>query len=86
MFTTYVIQNLNQKRYIGQTENFKDRLRIHNDISPTKAKFHRATYKKGPWKILFKKDFETRREARTFEKYLKTGAGRNWLERVRRGE
>jgi len=59
---------------------------MHNDTSPAKAKFHRTTYRKGPWKILFTKNFDSRKKATNFEKFLKTGSGREWLERVRRGE
>ena len=66
---------------------------MHNDTSPQKAKFHKTTYKKGPWRLVFKKDFLSRSEALKFEKFLKTGKGREYLkklnnfhERARRGE
>lgn len=85
MFTVYKLINPKGKYYIGQSNDFDDRLRMHNDISPEKAKFHRTTYKKGPWKLVFKKDFKNRKESLEFEKFLKTGAGREWLERARLG-
>ena len=81
MFTTYVLYNPSDKHYTGQTDSLNDRLAMHNDTSPAKAKFHRTTYKKGPWKILFKKEFKTRKEATEFEKFLKTGNGRDWLKK-----
>ncbi len=82
MFFVYIIENAIGKRYTGSTSNLMDRLTMHNDTTKEKAKFHRTTYKKGPWKIIFQKQCETRKEALDFEKYLKTGAGR---ERARRG-
>ena len=85
MFVTYVIENTKKKRYTGSTNNLEERLLFHNDLSREKAKFHRTTYKKGPWKIIFSKEFKSRNEALNFEKYLKTGVGRNWLERARHG-
>ena len=85
MFYTYVIENEKQKKYTGSTQDILDRLKMHNDTSPEKARFHRTTYKKGPWAIIFTKEFKTRSEALKFEKFLKTGAGRDWLERTRRG-
>jgi putative endonuclease len=86
MYTTYVLENPTKKRYTGSTNDLRERLEMHNNLSPEKAKFHRTTYKKGPWKIVFRRDFDTRRKALKFEKYLKTGSGREWLERTRRGE
>ena len=85
MYETYVLENSLGKRYTGCTESLSERLLMHNDISLEKAKFHRTTYKKGPWLVVFRKEFETRIEALKFERFLKTGAGRDWLERARRG-
>lgn len=79
MFFTYVLENSNAKRYIGSTNNLEKRLFFHNDISPERAKFHKTTYKKGPWKVIFEKEFNTRLEALKFERFLKTGKGREWL-------
>jgi putative endonuclease len=86
MFSAYVLENSNKKRYTGSTSNLKERLFFHNDVSLEKAKFHRTTYKKGPWSVIFEKKFESRSEALKFERFLKTGAGRNWLERARHSE
>jgi putative endonuclease len=86
MYITYVIKNNKNKKYTGSTENLEDRLKMHNDTDSKKAKFHRTTYKKGPWEVAFKEDFDSRKEALNFEKFLKTGSGRDWLERARRGD
>ncbi len=58
---------------------------MHNDSNPEKARFHRTTYRKGPWRLIFSKEFATREDAIKFEKFLKTGKGREWLERARLG-
>ncbi|KKQ45824.1 MAG: Excinuclease ABC C subunit domain protein [Candidatus Moranbacteria bacterium GW2011_GWC2_37_8] len=85
MFSTYVLENPNAKKYTGSTNNLEERLSFHNDIFLEKAKFHRTTYKKGPWHVIFSKEFATREEALKFERFLKTGKGREWLERARHG-
>ena len=85
MFVVYVIKNFKNKIYTGSTSNLQDRLKMHNNISSEKAKFHRTTYKKGPWKIVFFKEFETRPDALKFEGFLKTGKGRAWLKCARLG-
>ncbi|MFC1645118.1 GIY-YIG nuclease family protein [Patescibacteria group bacterium] len=86
MYYAYVIINSSGKRYTGSTSNLNDRLDMHNDTSKEKSKFHRTTYKRGPWNFLFTKKFKTRKESLSFEKFLKTGKGREWLERARLGE
>ncbi|EKE11911.1 MAG: Excinuclease ABC C subunit protein [uncultured bacterium] len=82
MFFVYIIENINGKKYTGYTSNLYDRLAMHNDVSKEKSRFHRTTYNKGPWKIIFQREFETREEALRFEIFLKTGKGR---ERARHG-
>ena len=86
MFTVYIIKNNGGKSYIGQTSDLNSRLVMHNDIDANKKKFHNTTFGKGPWMIDYKKDFLTRKEALQFERFLKTGLGREWLERARPGE
>ena len=60
MYTSYVLKNPKGKKYTGSTENLEERLLMHNDLTPEKSRFHKTTYKKGPWEIIFKKDFQTR--------------------------
>ena len=86
MFFTYVVENPKGTHYTGSTNSVDERLKMHNDVTPEKARFHRTTYKKGPWRLIFIKEFVTREEALQFEKFLKTGAGRDWLERGRLGD
>ncbi len=86
MFTVYIIKNSSRKNYIGQTADLDSRLAMHNDVDINKRKFHNTTFGKGPWVLDYKKDFLTRSEALQFEHFLKTGLGREWLERARPGE
>ena len=89
MFIVYILANPKGKRYIGSSHNLRERLKVHNDISREKARFHRTTYRKGPWEVIFSREFETREKALKFERYLKSGKGRErlkrQLERARRG-
>jgi putative endonuclease len=74
MFTTYVIHSLKDgKNYTGFSENVFARLQQHNAGKVT-ARRHRR-----PFVIVYTRSFEGRAEARTFEKYLKTAAGRRFL-------
>lgn len=67
MFYTYILISVSSGNlYIGHTENLERRLEEHN--SDKKSTF---TSKKGPWKIIFRKEFENRGEAMKFENYLK---------------
>ena len=77
MFVVYGIESCVTKQvYIGQTQDFDNRLKLHNDghVKSTKSK--------GPWKLIAIEQFVTREEARWQEKQLKASRGRRikWLE------
>ncbi len=68
----YPLQSLSNpnKRYVGVTSNFEERLKQHNaGQSPHTAK-HRA------WKPVVVIRFEDDAKAEAFERYLKSGSGR----------
>lgn len=79
MFTVYVVQSeTSAKIYIGQTENLDKRLKRHNEELPIKKKSY--TYKnKGKWNLVYKEEFQTRKEAVKREKYLKSFRGRQFI-------
>ena len=80
MYYTYVLRSLqNGVLYKGQTNDLKSRLLTHNSglVSYTK--------KYMPWELVYFEEFETRAEAMAREKYFKTGAGRDWLQRKLEG-
>jgi len=76
MFTVYVLWSETlKKRYVGSTSNLRRRLNEHNS--------GRSRFTSGgvPWKVLLTERYGTLIEARERESYLKTGAGRAWLDR-----
>ena len=74
IFTVYVLFSEKfTKHYKGLTSNIEMRLKSHNEFGKD------WTSKYRPWKLLYKKEFETKHEALKYEKWLKTGAGRDFI-------
>jgi len=73
-FTVYVLfsQQYN-KHYSGFTSDLQARLLSHNE----KGKDWTAKYR--PWKLIYTKEFSSKQEAMAYEKWLKTGAGRDFI-------
>ena len=84
MYTVYLLKSIkNNWYYVGMSENVERRFKQHNKgrVVSTKAYL--------PFEIIYTKEFETRVEARDYEKYLKIRCnkeriieskrkGRNW--------
>jgi putative endonuclease len=73
MIYVYIIESLKDKsQYVGMSENTIERLKYHNQgrVKSTKSKI--------PWTIIHTENFNTRKEARKREKYLKAAAGRRF--------
>lgn len=71
MFYTYILLSPKSHLfYIGSTKNLKTRLQLHNtgQVKATKPNI--------PWHLIWYCGFLTEREAKNFERYLKTGSGR----------
>ena len=78
MFFVYVLQSQRSgKRYVGQTADLERRLKEHNDPSHNLAKY--TSRNLGPWILLHSEPLQTRAEAMSREKWLKSGVGRDWL-------
>ena len=60
--------------YKGCTSNLIERFRSHNELG-TKG----WTLRFRPWQVVFVRFFRTKKEAMAFEKYLKSGVGREWI-------
>ena len=75
MWTVYAITNGQEKVYVGMTSNLPRRIRQHNRGASIWTK------DKGPWKLVYKKDFINSKIARSHEKYLKGGAGRKMIKK-----
>ncbi|WP_200975132.1 GIY-YIG nuclease family protein [Echinicola sp. 20G] len=74
MYTVYAISS--EKRnyiYVGLTANLEDRLHRHN------LGYERTTKPYRPFRLIYKKIFTTRLEARDHEKYLKGTSGKRFL-------
>ena len=73
----YVLQSeYDGIHYVGHAEDISVRLKEHN-----RGKCH---YTKGriPWKVVHQEQATSRSEAMKREKFLKSGAGRNFLKKV----
>ncbi|MFZ5391336.1 MAG: GIY-YIG nuclease family protein [Patescibacteria group bacterium] len=73
MYYTYIL--LSSKShifYFGSTKNIKERLTLHNTGQVLSTKPHL------PWKLVWYCAFETEKQARNFELYLKSGSGKSF--------
>ena len=76
MFNVHVLRSdKNGYRYIGQTNNLERRIREHNDGITRSIRFQT------PFRIEHTETVPTRREAILREKFLKSGKGREWLDK-----
>lgn len=76
MFWVYVIKSQkDNKFYTGMTNNLERRLIEHN----LGKKSTPSTHNRGPFVLVHKEVFKTRYEVRKKEKWLKSGAGREWV-------
>ncbi|MFA6160387.1 MAG: GIY-YIG nuclease family protein [Parcubacteria group bacterium] len=77
MFYVYVIESQkNGDLYKGFTSNINNRLREHN------AGLNESTRNCRPWKLVYCEIFLDKDDAISREKYLKSGWGRGYLEKV----
>jgi putative endonuclease len=71
---TYILESKKTgKWYIGHCTDLKRRLDEHN------YGHTRSTRHKGPWKLIFKKGFETKKESIQFELYLKKLKNKDYI-------
>lgn len=80
MFYTYVIQSRKNLRwYTGSTNDLRKRLKQHNEGKSTWTK------RDIPWRLIYYEGCLNEEDARSREKYLKTGMGKRYLKnRLRR--
>ena len=84
-FYTYILVSEKTGRlYIGQTQHIDVRVEEHNS-GKTKS-----TKNKGPWKLMYKKSFSTRKEAVGLEMKLKRWKSKikviEWIEKESSGK
>jgi putative endonuclease len=74
MYFVYVIQSDKDGRlYVGLTQNLDQRIQYHNSGYVFSTKGYRS------WKLVYTETAENRKEARTREKYFKSGIGKEFL-------
>ena len=74
VFTVYVLfSEKSGKHYTGYSSNIDARLESHNHLG------YDWTAKYRPWKLIYTKEIETKQEAMAYEKWLKTGVGRDFI-------
>ena len=73
-FFVYILFSEKYSRhYTGYTSNLEQRLLSHNEL----GKAWTAKYR--PLKFIYTKEFEVKQEALAYEKWLKTGVGRDFI-------
>jgi putative endonuclease len=73
-YTVYILfSEEHNKHYTGFTSNMELRLRSHNEF----GKGWTARYR--PWKIIYRKEFTSKKEAMDYERWLKSGLGRDFI-------
>mgnify|MGYP001616494155 FL=1 len=73
MFYVYVIQNKNKRWYTGYTADLRKRFNEHN------TKKSKYTKYRGPYKLIYYEACLHEEDARSREKYLKSGMGKRYL-------
>ena len=72
-FTAYILfSEKYNKHYTGFTSNLELRLRSHNEFGED------WTCKYRPWKLIYIREFDDK-SAMDYEKYLKSGVGRDFI-------
>ena len=79
MFYIYVIKSLKGKIYTGHTGDLKKRLSEHNSGLCKSTKIDKD------WRLIYSEEYKSRSEAMKREKWLKTGAGRDFIKNIIRG-
>ncbi len=78
IFTTYVLYSEEfNKHYTGYTSDLQKRLLSHQELGNKDW-----TTKYRPWKLIYIKEFTLKSEAMKFEKWLKTGVGREFIKKL----
>ncbi|HRI79437.1 MAG TPA: GIY-YIG nuclease family protein [Cyclobacteriaceae bacterium] len=74
IYYVYIIESeTSHKWYIGFTSDLDARLANHNHG------LNASTKGRGPWKYIFQRPVEGRKQAREFEKYLKAARNKSFI-------
>jgi len=76
MYYIYIIQSQKAgKNYVGFTNNLRERLRLHNSGKVFSTQPYR------PFILIYSEAYLNRKDALEKEKFLKSGWGRNYIQR-----
>ena len=77
LYTVYILFSQNhQKHYTGFTSNLELRLLSHNKLGKDWTEKYR------PWILIYTKEFPNKAEAMRYEKWLKSGTGRDFIKTI----
>jgi len=76
-YFVYVIRSKENFKYTGMTEDLEKRIGEHND-----KKLSFWTKRGSDWKIIYKEEFNNKTDALKREKWLKSGVGREYLNKM----
>ena len=77
MFYTYILLLSNKTNYTGITNNKERRLKEHQEGQSKSTKHYR------PVKMIYSKEFETRKEARRLEVKIKNLGAKKYLNKLK---
>ena len=69
MYYLYVLENKTGSHYVGYTSDLHKRISGHNSSKS------RWTRKKGPWRLVYKEEYRTKKEAFLRERQIKSYKG-----------
>ncbi len=73
-YIVYILYSSSHKKhYTGYTSNLTQRLLSHNELGYDWTRRYR------PWNLIYTKEFEDKKSAMEYEKWLKTGIGREFI-------
>jgi putative endonuclease len=76
-FSVYILfSEKHNRHYTGFTSDLENRLISHNELG------HDWTSRYRPWKLIYTRNFEIKEAAIQYEKWLKTGVGRDYIKNL----
>lgn len=73
VYSVYIIESEEGRWYYGSSEHLLQRVSDHNSNRATYTRF------KGPWKLIFRRDFNNKSDALKFELLLKRLKNKNYI-------
>lgn len=74
-FHVYILQSQSSGRfYVGQTEHLDERIKYHQ------SNYSKTNKNRGPWKLLYTEQYETRSDTMRRESYIKKQKDHRFIE------